>query len=74
MAPSLLWGKCLSYSNRQFIGTTEEDETHSRRMTKAQESSGKDGHRIFAIRDTGEFDCTVNEVRKLSISDLKTLG
>ena len=60
MAPGSLLGKCLSYSNRQLVGITEEDKTHSGRVTEAQESSGKDGHWIFSIRDTGEFDCTVN--------------
>ena len=74
MAPRPLLGKCLSCSNRQLVGITEEDKTHSRRVTKAQESTGKDGHWIFTIRDTDEFDCTVNQVRKLSISDLRTPG
>ncbi len=74
MSPGSILGKCLSYSNRQLIGTAEEDKTYSRRMTKAQELFGIDGRWIFAIRDTGEFDFTVNEVRKRSISDLKILG
>ena len=73
MAPSSL-GKCLSYSNCQLIDTTEDRQTHARRVTKAQESSGKDGHGISVVGDTGELDVSVNEVRKLSISNLETLN
>ena len=74
MAPALVLGKCFSYSNCQLLSTTEEGNAHSRRVTKTQESSGKDGHEIFAVGDTGELDLSVNEVRKLSIADLAILN
>ena len=73
-APFSLLGKCSSYSNCQLLGTTEEDETYARRVTEAQESSGKDGHEIFAVGNAGELDIGVNEVCKLLVTDLETLN
>jgi hypothetical protein len=74
IAPLSSLGKCFSYSDCQLLDTTEVGKTHARRVAKAQESSGKDGHEIFAVGDSGELDISVNEVRKLSISDLETLN
>ena len=74
MAPASVLGKCFSYSNCQLLSTPEEGNTYSRRVTKTQESSGKDGHGIFAVGDTGELDLSVNKVRELSISDLAILN
>ena len=64
---------CNSYWTGQLLGTSEGSQTHARRMTEAQEPWGKDGNDIFAVRDTGYLDVSVDVVCKLFVSDLETI-